>query len=115
MIHWRMLLLAAGCVVLPGAAASQGAPPPKTRPDTTRPPIPREALPPKGMCRIWMDGVPLARQPAPTDCATAIRNRPPNARVIFPDDSSVARPRRPDTTKTRPRRDTVPARPVPPA
>lgn len=63
MIHWRMLLLAAGCVVLPGAAASQGAPPPKTRPDTTRPPIPREALPPKGMCRIWMDGVPWRGSP----------------------------------------------------
>ncbi|MEO6443957.1 MAG: hypothetical protein ABIP66_02175 [Gemmatimonadaceae bacterium] len=37
------------------------------------------------MCRIWLDSVPPAQQPAPTDCASAIRNRPPNARVIFHD------------------------------
>jgi hypothetical protein len=35
------------------------------------------------MCRIWLDGVPADQQPAPTDCATAVRNRPANARVIF--------------------------------
>ena len=35
------------------------------------------------MCRVWLDGVRADRQPAPTDCATAVRNRPPNARVIF--------------------------------
>jgi len=114
MTGWRRLLLAAGCAVLPLGAAAQGVPP-KTRPDTTRSAIPREALPPKGMCRIWMDGVPLARQPAPTDCATAIRNKPPNARVLFPDDSTVTRRRAPDTTRTRPRRDTVPPRRTPPA
>ena len=48
--------------------------------------------PPPGMCRIWIDGVPAARQPAPTDCATALRRRPPNARVIFGDE--VRTPRR---------------------
>ncbi len=42
--------------------------------------------PPRGMCRIWLNGVPPGQQPAPTDCATAVRNRPPNARVIFGDD-----------------------------
>ena len=73
----------------------------------TRAPVPRAYLPPPGMCRIWVDNVPAARQPAPTDCPTAIRNRPPNARVIFPDgkDSkdSKAPPRRPaDTTKRKP-------------
>jgi hypothetical protein len=47
-------------------------------------PVPKAYLPPVGMCRIWVDNVPAGRQPAPTDCATAIRNRPPNARVIFP-------------------------------
>ncbi|MEP6692005.1 MAG: hypothetical protein ABJD07_12675, partial [Gemmatimonadaceae bacterium] len=41
----------------------------------------KEQRPPQGMCRIWIDGVPASRQPAPTDCPTAIRNRPPNARV----------------------------------
>jgi hypothetical protein len=38
------------------------------------------------MCRVWVDGVPPGQQPAPTDCKTAIRNRPPNGRVIFGDD-----------------------------
>ena len=42
-----------------------------------------EHRPPPGMCRVWIDGVPASRQPAPTDCPTAIRNRPANARVIF--------------------------------
>lgn len=50
--------------------------------------IPADARPPKGMCRIWIDGVPASQQPAPTDCSTAIRNRPANARVLFGDDSS---------------------------
>jgi hypothetical protein len=45
--------------------------------------IPKEYLPPAGMCRIWLKAVPAARQPAPTDCATAIRRRPPNGRVVF--------------------------------
>jgi hypothetical protein len=47
-------------------------------------PVPKAYLPPAGMCRIWVDNVPPARQPAPTSCATAIRNKPPNARVVFP-------------------------------
>ena len=38
------------------------------------------------MCRVWVDGVPPGQQPAPTDCRTAIRNRPRNGRVIFGDD-----------------------------
>lgn len=42
--------------------------------------------PPPGMCRIWINGVPAERQPAPTDCATAMRRRPSNARVIFGDE-----------------------------
>ena len=54
-----------------------------------------EHRPPPGMCRIWINGVPAERQPAPTDCATAMRRRPSNARVIFGDEvrgSRVARP-----------------------
>lgn len=45
--------------------------------------VPRQYMPPPGMCRIWLDGVPPGQQPAPTDCPTAIRKRPPNGRVIF--------------------------------
>jgi hypothetical protein len=57
-------------------------------------PIPADARPPKGMCRIWLDGVPAAQQPAATDCPTALKNRPANGRVVFGDefaDSSKAR------------------------
>jgi hypothetical protein len=48
--------------------------------------VPKEYRPPKGMCRIWLDKVPPKQQPAPTDCPTAVRNRPSNGRVIFGDD-----------------------------
>jgi hypothetical protein len=50
--------------------------------------IPRGHLPPKGMCRIWIDGVPPGQQPAPTDCQTAVATRPANARVIWGDQSA---------------------------
>src|SRR4029450_12181479 len=42
-------------------------------------------LPPPGMCRIWLDNVPPAQQPAPTDCASAARNLPRNGRLIYND------------------------------
>jgi len=45
--------------------------------------IPREYQPPANMCRIWLDGVPAAQQPAPTECSVAVRNKPPNGRVIY--------------------------------
>lgn len=48
--------------------------------------VPKEHLPPAGMCRIWIDGVPAGQQPAPTDCASAVKNRPSNGRVLFGDD-----------------------------
>jgi hypothetical protein len=50
------------------------------------PKIPAESRPPAGMCRIWLDDVPAGQQPAPTDCATAVKNKPQNGRVIFGDD-----------------------------
>ena len=48
--------------------------------------IPKSHVPPPGMCRVWLDGVPAGQQPAPTDCKTALRNKPAKARVIFGDD-----------------------------
>ena len=56
--------------------------------------IPASARPPRGMCRVWIDGVPAAQQPAATDCQTAIKNRPANAHLIFGDEDS-------DTSKTK--------------
>ena len=45
--------------------------------------MPESFTPPSGLCRLWISGVPASQQPAPTDCASAIRNRPSNASVIF--------------------------------
>ncbi|HEY0777274.1 MAG TPA: hypothetical protein VGD56_04830 [Gemmatirosa sp.] len=50
------------------------------------PDVPVAYRPPPGMCRVWLSGVPATQQPAPTDCATAVRNRPSNGRVLFGDD-----------------------------
>ena len=54
---------------------------------TVRPPdtIPAAHRPPAGMCRIWLLNVPAGKQAAPTDCATAVRNRPANGFVVFGD------------------------------
>jgi hypothetical protein len=38
---------------------------------------------PTGTCRVWIEGLPANRQPAPTDCATARRNQPRNSRIIY--------------------------------
>jgi hypothetical protein len=56
--------------------------------------VPADARPPKGMCRIWIKEVPAAQQPAATDCATAVKNRPSNGRVLWGDDYA-------DTTKAK--------------
>jgi hypothetical protein len=60
--------------------------------------IPASARPPRGMCRIWIDGVPPAQQPASTDCPTAIKNKPSNGRVIFGDDFKDTTASAPKTT-----------------
>lgn len=54
---------------------------------TQGPAVPPAYRPPAGMCRIWIEGVPPGQQPAPTDCVTAVRNRPVNGSVIFGDNS----------------------------
>jgi hypothetical protein len=48
--------------------------------------VPKASRPPAGMCRIWLDKVPAKQQPAPTDCPTAVKNKPANGKVLFGDD-----------------------------
>ena len=55
--------------------------------------VPVNGRPPAGMCRIWLDDVPVSQQPAPTDCASAVRNRPPKGRVVFGDDYVKGKPK----------------------
>ena len=64
-------------------AQAPGSGPGQASDSTAKVTIPRQYEPPAGMCRIWLEGIPPSRQPAPTDCVTALRNRPKNGRVIF--------------------------------
>lgn len=106
----RTLILVAAVAALPALAEAQGTPRPRT------PDVPQHMLPPAGKCRIWMDGVSPSRQPAPTDCQTALRQKPANGTVIFgPQERDAGssgfrsnpRPTRRDTTSARPRSDST--------
>ena len=79
----KRITLALSFAIVSAVAAPLGAQ--QLRPSTDG--VPKGYRPPPGMCRIWIDGVPANRQSAPTDCATAVRNRPSNGRVIFGEDS----------------------------
>src|SRR5947208_15788965 len=79
--------MAAGSASLEAQARPQPQPPPQD----VRSAVPRTHLPPPGMCRIWLDNVPPAQQPAPTDCASAARNLPHNGRLIYNDTARNSR------------------------
>jgi hypothetical protein len=79
MTRWMLILTLAGTLAVAGEAGAQGRSQGKDS-------IPTAYRPPAGMCRIWLDNVPPAQQPAPTECASAVRNRPSNGRVIFGDE-----------------------------
>jgi hypothetical protein len=75
----------AAAVLLPAAAWGQSTPRRPIARDTAAT-VPTQSRPPRGMCRVWIDGVPATQQPAATDCSNAVKNRPQNGRVLFGDD-----------------------------
>jgi hypothetical protein len=64
--------------------------------------VPPGFFPPAGMCRIWINGVPASQQPAPTDCASAVKNRPANGKVLFGDDPPKTKKGKSDKSKSSP-------------
>ena len=64
--------------------------------------VPPGFYPPAGMCRIWVNDVPAAQQPAPTDCASAVRNRPTNGKVLFGDEPPKSKKGKSDKRKSNP-------------
>ena len=77
-IFTALLLTSAASAQEPRDRASREPPPRELQPR-----VPDAFTPPAGLCRLWIEGVPPSQQPAPTDCANAIRNRPANAAVVF--------------------------------
>ncbi len=77
------LSLASASALLAESTRAQG-----TRTPASHDSIPKAYMPPAKMCRVWIDGVPPAQQPAPTDCPTAIQKKPANGRVIYGDDKA---------------------------
>ncbi|MEX2110570.1 MAG: hypothetical protein WD802_08205 [Gemmatimonadaceae bacterium] len=93
---WRLLAPAVlGLVLSAGVAEAQRRPGNSGRAQTEQSRrdqvVPKGYAPPSGMCRIWINDVPASKQPAPTDCASAVRNRPANGKVLFGDDPSKAK------------------------
>jgi hypothetical protein len=98
-VKWALLIATIAAAAPAGIRAQQA---PQKDSSKRNAPIPADARPPKGMCRIWIDGVPAAQQPAATDCPTALKNRPANARVIFGDDYADSSKSKGGETKTPP-------------
>ncbi len=76
----RSILILAALAAVPAVAGAQRS---RTEDEKNSSTVPVSMLPPAGKCRIWMIGVPAAQQPAPTDCQTALRQRPENGVVVF--------------------------------
>jgi len=96
-----------GLIVSASLAGAQRPVPVNPRTNTTQQPgrdqiIPQAFYPPAGMCRIWINEVPAGRQPAPTDCASAVRNRPANGKVLFGDDPPKGKKTKTDKGKSNP-------------
>src|SRR5438105_11445624 len=106
----RFALGAAVALALSASAADAQRPLPiKPKPQATQQMQPRRDqivppgfFPPAGMCRIWLNEVPAGQQPAPTDCASAVRNRPANGRVLFGDEPQKNKKGKSDKSKSSP-------------
>ena len=89
---WRLIAPALAALALSaGDADAQRRPVPveqtgQAGESRREPSVPPGYSPPAGMCRIWIKGVPPGQQPAPTDCSSAVRNRPANGKVLFGDE-----------------------------
>ena len=88
----RSALFTIACTAGLAVAAHAQQPQPRPQGDDD---VPKAYRPPPGMCRIWLDKVPAKQQPAPTDCPTAVKNKPTNAKVLFGDDY-VEKGKKPD-------------------
>jgi hypothetical protein len=100
-----LVAAAFGLVISAGVAEAQR--PVPVRPKSAAPQsreqiVPPGFYPPSGMCRIWINGVPAGQQPAPTDCASAVRNRPANGKVLFGDDPPKSKKGKSDNKKSSP-------------
>ncbi len=100
---------AVGIVVSAGVAQAQRPVPVKSLTPATQQSrsrreqiVPPGFFPPAGMCRIWINDVPAGQQPAPTDCASAVRNRPANGKVLFGDDPPKGKRGKSDKSKSSP-------------
>jgi hypothetical protein len=96
-----------GLIMSAGVAEAQRPVPATPRAQQQQPPrrdqvVPPGFYPPAGMCRIWINGVPAAQQPAPTDCASAVRNRPTNGKVLFGEDRSKTKKSKSGKSKSNP-------------
>ncbi|HYU51768.1 MAG TPA: hypothetical protein VEK37_02440 [Gemmatimonadaceae bacterium] len=96
---------AIGLIVSASVAGAQRprpqAPPTQQSQSRREPIVPPGFYPPAGMCRIWINEVPAGQQPAPTDCASAVRNRPANGRVLFGDDPPKTKKGKSDKGKSK--------------
>jgi len=92
-----------GLIVSAGVAEAQRPVPANPRPQQTprrEQIVPPGFFPPAGMCRIWINDVPAGQQPAPTACASAVRNRPANGKVLFGDDPPKSKKGKSDKKKS---------------
>jgi hypothetical protein len=74
--RWILLAAAAGIFGCAAAAAQGGSQ------DVGYGGVPPQSYPPRGMCRIWLDGLAANQQPPVTDCTTALRGAQSQIRVL---------------------------------